>query len=179
MPVDASKSEPPTDREVVITRHLDAPASVVFEAFTKPEHLMRWFGPKGWPLTMCEMDFREGGRYRFAMTGPHGKEGAPFGGRYLEIVPNRRIVYDDSFERAHADRLVITITFDEHQGRTTLTIRTLFPSVASKTKHLEGGYAGGVGSSLDQLRYVVADLLGAEHRDLNQQLTNSREVIDG
>ena len=65
---------------------------------------MQWFGPKGWPITLCEMDFREGGRFRFAMTGPDGKQNTPFGGEYLEIVPNRKIVYDNAFELPDAPR---------------------------------------------------------------------------
>ena len=80
------------ERELVVIRDFDVPARFLFEAYSKPEHLKRWFGPKGYPLTVCEVDFRVGGRFRFAMTGPDGKQNTPFGGEYLEIVPNRKIV---------------------------------------------------------------------------------------
>lgn len=146
------------DREVVITRLFDAPARLLFEAYSKPEHIMRWFGPKGWPVTLCEMDFRAGGRYRFAMTSPDGTQGMPFGGEYLEIVPDRKIVYDDSFESAGAERMVVTVTFEEDAGKTTLTIHTLFASVAMKEAHMGAGYSQGVGSSLDQLGELVAGM---------------------
>ncbi len=86
MPANAAASESIADREVVITRTYDAPARLLFEAWSKPEHLMKWFGPVGWPLTLCEVDFRKGGRFRFAMTGPSGQQNTPFGGEYLEIV---------------------------------------------------------------------------------------------
>src|SRR4029078_10639835 len=113
MPADRSTA----DRELVITRVFDVPARYLFEAYSKPEHLKRWFGPKGWPLTLCEVDFRVGGRYRFAMTGPSGEQNTPFGGEYLEIVPDRKIVFDNGFELPGARRMVMTITFDEKGGR--------------------------------------------------------------
>ncbi len=151
------------DREVVITRVFDAPARLLFEAYSKPEHVTKWFGPKGWPVTLCEMDFRKGGRFRFALTGPDGKQGTPFGGEYLEIVPNRKIVYDNGFETPGAEKMVVTITYEEQAGKTTLTIHTLFASVAMKNEHVGGGYERGVGSGLDQLADVVADLRTKEH----------------
>ncbi len=146
------------DREVVITRVFDVPAHLLFEAYSKPEHIMRWFGPEGWPVTHCEMDFRVGGRYRFAMTGPDGKQNTPFGGEYLEIVPDRKIVYDDSFESPGAEQMVVTVTFEEDAGQTTLTIATLFASIAMKEEHMGAGYSQGVGSGLDQLAELVAEM---------------------
>lgn len=150
--------EPVSARELVITRAIDAPAHLLFEAFRTPEYLMQWYGPKNWPLTHCEVDFRVGGRYRFAMTGPDGKQNTPFGGEYLEIVPNEKIVYDDAWETPDSETMVVTVTFDEHDGKTTLTIRTLFSSVAMKNKHLGMGVVQGTNSSLDQLEDVVAAL---------------------
>ncbi len=147
---------PIADREVVITRVFDVPARFLFEAYSKPEHVMKWFGPKGWPLTLCEMDFRVGGRFRFAMTGPDGRQNRPFGGEYLEIVPNRKIVYDNAFETPGAEKMLVTITCDEWAGKTTLTVHTLFASMAMKNEH--GGYAQGIGSGLDQLAGVVAGM---------------------
>jgi uncharacterized protein YndB with AHSA1/START domain/dihydrofolate reductase len=161
MRADASASEPVADRTVVITRVFDAPARLLFLAYSKPEHIMKWFGPKGWPVTMCEMDFRKGGRFRMAMTGPSGKQNTPFGGEYLEIVLNRKIVYDNGFESPGAERMVVTVTFDEKHGRTTLTISTLFGSVAMKNQHMGMGYERGTNSGLDQLEDVVAAMRAA------------------
>ena len=164
MSANDSGVEPIAEREVVITRVIDAPARLLFAAYSAPEHLMRWFGPPGWPLTLCEMDFRAGGRYRFAMSGPDGKQGLPFGGEYLEIVPNRKIVYTNAFEMPDAETMIVTITFDgdEQSGQTTLTVHTLFASVAMKHAHLGMGYEQGWGSMLDQLADVVAELRAQE-----------------
>jgi uncharacterized protein YndB with AHSA1/START domain len=105
----------------------------------------------GYPVTMAEMDFRVGGRFRFAMTGPTGVQNPPFGGTYREIVPNRRIVYDNGFEQPGSGRMVVTITFEEMKGRTTITIHTLFDTVAMRNEHVGVGFTQGVGSGLDQL----------------------------
>jgi uncharacterized protein YndB with AHSA1/START domain len=155
---DDRAEEPIAEREVVITRVFDAPAHLLFAAYSTPEHLMKWLGPKNWPLTHCEVDFRVGGRYRFAMMGPDGHQNTPFGGKYLEIVPNKRIVFDDAFESPGAERMVVTVTFDEEDGKTTLTIHTLFESIAMKNKHLGAGFLIGFNSSLDQLADVVAEM---------------------
>ncbi len=165
MPASDRSAEPIAAREVVITRVIDAPARVLFTACSTPRHLRRWFGPAGWPLTLCEVDFRVGGRYRFAMTGPDGQQGMPFGGEYLEIVANRKIVYTNTFETPGAETMIVTIIFaeDEQSGQTTLTIHTLFASVAMKHAHLGAGLEEGLGSALDQLANVVAELRAQEH----------------
>jgi uncharacterized protein YndB with AHSA1/START domain len=156
--------EPIAEREVVIRRVFDAPARLLFKAYSTPEHLTRWFGPPGWLLTLCEMDFRVGGRLRLAMTGSDGKQGTPFGGKYLEIVPKRKIVYTGAFETPGAEAMTVTITFDEDEksGQTTLTIHTLFASVAMKNEHLGLGYAQSWGFILDQLADVVAEMHAKE-----------------
>lgn len=154
--------EPASEREAVIRRVFDAPARLLFEAYSTPEHVMQWYGPKGWPLTLCEMDFRVGGRYRFAMTGPDGQQNTPFGGEYLEIVPNRKIVHDTAFEMPGAPRMIVTMTYEEEDDKTTLTIRTLFESIAMKNEYVGSGMMQGYGSALDQLADVVAELRGAK-----------------
>jgi uncharacterized protein YndB with AHSA1/START domain len=162
MPTDPSTLEPQSAREVTITRVFDAPARLLFEAFSKPEYVKQWFGPRGWPVTLCEMDFRVGGRYRFAMTGPDGQQNTPFGGEYLEIVPNYKIKYDNAWEEPGAETMVVTFTYDERDGKTTLSIHTLFASVAMRDLHVGGGIEEGINSGLDQLEEVVADLRVAE-----------------
>ena len=157
-----SANEPVADREVVITRIFDAPARLLFEAYSKPEHLMKWFGPVGWPLTLCEVDFRKGGRFRFAMTGPSGKQNTPFGGEYLEIVPNQKIVFDNAFELPGAEKMIMTVTFEERDGRTTLTLHTLFASAAMKASHVGAGFVEGTNSGYDQLVDVVAGMKARE-----------------
>ena len=148
-----------SSRSITITRLFDAPPHLVFLAHSKPEHVKRWFGPVGWPLTMCEMDFRTGGSFRFAMTGPTGVQNPAFGGNYLEIVPNERIVYDNSFELPGAETMVTTVTFEEQPGgRTLLTHHTVFGSLAMHATHIGAGFEAGTNSGLDQLEDVVAEL---------------------
>ena len=152
------KDESLAARELVLTRVFDAPARLLFEAYSKPEHLLKWFGPAGWPLTLCEVDFRVGGRYRFAMTGPNGQQNTPFGGKYLEIVPNQRLVFDNQFETEGAEQMIMTVTFSEQAGKTTVTLHTLFGSVAMKELHVRGGFEAGTSSAYDQLAAVVRNL---------------------
>ena len=165
-PMQTASTASPSDRLVTITRVFDAPARLVFLAHSAPEHIKRWFGPRDWPVTSCEMDFRVGGRFRFTMTGPDGVMGPPFGGQYLDIVPNRKIQYDNGFLRPgfeldDAEKMVTTITFDEADGKTTLTMRTVFGSDQMYNDHVGQGFIIGVNSGLDQLEEVVAELAGA------------------
>jgi uncharacterized protein YndB with AHSA1/START domain len=149
------------DRVVIITRTLNAPASLVFKALSRPEHVVKWFGPKGWPLTLCEMDFRVGGRFRFAMTGPSGVQNTPFGGEYLEIVPDRKIVYDNGFETPGAEKMIVTLTLTEEGGKTLLTMHTLFASVEMHDTHVGYGFVKGTNSGLDQLEDVVREMVAS------------------
>ena len=158
MSASAAASRQLADRTVVVTRAFHAPARLVFEAMSKPEHVMKWFGPVGWPLTLCEMDFRVGGKFRFAMTGSSGVQNTPFGGTYREIVPNRRIVYDNGFEIPGAGRMIVTIDLDEKGGRTTLTMSTLFGTVEMCREHVGMGFNQGVNSGYDQLADLLAKM---------------------
>jgi uncharacterized protein YndB with AHSA1/START domain len=128
------------DREIVLTRVFDAPRELVFEAWTKPEHAMKWFGPKGFTCTLHEMDVRVGGRWRFDMTAPDGKL-YPNRIEYLEIVPNERLVFWHSSDIDNdPKRFYVTITFDMQQNnKTVVTLRQLHPSKA----HRDAGIAFG------------------------------------
>lgn len=151
-------TESESDRQIIITRQFDAPARILFLAHSKPEHVKQWFGPIDWPLTTCEMDFRVGGRYHFAMTGPNDEAGPPFGGEYLEIEPDRRIVYTNGFDEPGSPRFVTEITFEEQGGKTTLTQVTTFETKAVRDQYVELGYVEGTNSAYDQLGDVVAAL---------------------
>jgi uncharacterized protein YndB with AHSA1/START domain len=146
------------ERELTITRVFDAPARTLFAAYSKPEYVLRWFGPVGYPLSLCEMEFRVGGRYRFAMKGPDGELMTPFGGEYLEIVPDRKIAYSNTMEHPGAETMIVTVTFDEQGPRTVLTIHTLFASIAQLKTHVRMGYEQGVASGLAQLADVVSSM---------------------
>jgi uncharacterized protein YndB with AHSA1/START domain len=164
----AQTIEPEADRTAVITRHMQVPAKHLFAAHAEGRHIMRWFGPVGYPVTQCDYDFRVGGRWRMVMTGPDGKDGPPFGGEFLEIVPDRRIVYTDGFEDGtggdmnlkHArGRIVFTTTFaDQSDGTTIVTVSVLFASVAMKDEFLGVGMVEGLNSGLDQWEDVAREL---------------------
>src|SRR3954462_9852969 len=87
----------PSDREIVITRVFDAPRRLVWEALTNPEHVPHWFGPRGWTLPVCQMDFRPGGAWRFVVHGPDGTD-MGMRGVYQEITPPERLVSTESFD---------------------------------------------------------------------------------
>jgi uncharacterized protein YndB with AHSA1/START domain len=104
----ALKVTTPTDREIVLTRVFDAPRRLVFDAFTKPELLKRWFGPRGWSLVVCEVDLKVGGTFRFVLEGPDGKK-MGMRGIYREIVPPERSVHMESFDDFPGESQVITV----------------------------------------------------------------------
>ena len=145
-------------REITMTRTFDAPAHLVFEAYSTREHLMKWFGPEGYPVTMCEIDFRVGGKWRMAMTGPEGVQQTPFGGEYREIIPNKKIVFDNGFEEPGAPRMVMTVILDEDGSRTKLTFHTLFESEEMAKEYAELGFVDGTASGLDNLADLLASL---------------------
>ncbi|MGE0445532.1 MAG: SRPBCC domain-containing protein [Vicinamibacterales bacterium] len=113
-----------SDREVVVTRTFNAPARIVFEAWTTPELFMRWWLPKsmGMVLRSCEMDVRPGGTYRLAFE----PDGMAFFGTYLEVTPPTRLVWTN--EESDEGGTVTTVTFEERDGQTLLVMRELYPS---------------------------------------------------
>ena len=113
-----------SDRELVVTRTFDAPARIVFEAWTKPELFKRWWAPKsmGMSIESCEMDVRVGGGYRLKFTG----EAMEFFGRYVEVKPPSRLAWTN--DEGGADGPVTTLTFEEKGGKTLLTLTELYPS---------------------------------------------------
>ena len=124
---------------MVLTRLFDAPPSMVFEAWSTPKGLARWWGPKDFTLPSCEVDFRPGGAYRMVMRGPDGKD-YPFHGSYREIVPNERIVFNAVVDHGSETFEVLTVvTFVEEGSGTRLTVRQAVPAARDAAKgQLEG-----------------------------------------
>jgi uncharacterized protein YndB with AHSA1/START domain len=116
-----------SDREVVVTRTFDAPARLVFEAWRKPELFKQWWVPRSMGMTLrsCELDVRTGGKYRLVF-GDDPANSMAFFGKYLDVVPNRRIVWTN--EESGADGSVTTVTFEEKNGKTTLVMSELYPT---------------------------------------------------
>lgn len=140
----------PSDREIVITRVFNAPCRLVFEAWTTPEHVRHWYGPADLTLSVCEIDLRPGGSYRYVLRDAAGQEYA-FSGVYREVVPHVRLVYTDRFEGAPVPGALVTVTFEEHDGKTTLTSRSLYPTVEARDAHIRSGMEQGMRDTLDRL----------------------------
>ena len=145
----------PTDRELVLTRVFDAPRDLVFEAFTTPELLKRWYGPPGWSFDRCEIDLRVGGRGRYVMRKPDGKVIGQYG-EYREIVPGERIVNTESWEDWNPGEILVTTRFMEDRGRTTFESTILFPTREVRDQLLRSGMADHAGAVYEQLAGLLA-----------------------
>ncbi len=130
-----------SDRDLVATRTVDAPARLVFEAWTKPELMMRWWAPKSFGITFlsCEIDARTGGSYRFVFGHPASDRPMAFFGRYIEVTPPTRIVWTNEEE---ADGAVTTATFEERDGRTRVVVHDLYPSKEALDAAVASGSTG-------------------------------------
>ena len=148
----------PSDREITLTRVFDAPRQMVFDAFSKPELLKRWFGPRGWSLVVCEVDFRVGGGFRFVMRGPDGKD-MGMRGVYREIVAPERIVATEKFDDSwYAGEAVDTTVFVEQGGQTTVTTTVRYESKEARDGVLATPMATGVAESYDTLAAYLASV---------------------
>jgi uncharacterized protein YndB with AHSA1/START domain len=145
----------PTDRELVLTRVFDAPKGLVFEAFTTPDLLRRWYGPPGWSFDLCEIDLRVGGRWRYVMRKPDGKTVGQHG-VYREIASGERIVNTESWEDWNPGEILVTTRFTEERGRTTFESTIRFPSQAVRDQLLQSGMADEAEAVYDQLAGLLA-----------------------
>ena len=147
----------PSDRELAMTRVFDAPCSMVFDAWTKPELLKRWLGVFGsWTFAVCEVDLRVGGKYRFVWRGKDGNEMA-MGGVYREIVRPERIVCTEKFDDPwYEGDAIDTTTFVERAGKTTMTTTVLYASKEIRDAVLKSPMESGVAKSYDKLAEVLA-----------------------
>jgi uncharacterized protein YndB with AHSA1/START domain len=147
----------PSDREVVLTRRFAAPRSLVFEAWTRPELLKRWFGRKGWTLPVCEVDLRVGGAWRYVMRGPDGRE-MGMRGVYREIAAPERLVYTEAFDD-YPGESVVTGVFEESDGWTLMTHTVLCESQQIRDAILATGMEKGAGETYDRLEELLATLV--------------------
>jgi len=139
------------ERELVITRTFDAPRRLVFAAWSKPENLAHWWGPKGFTLPKCEVDFRPGGLFHFVMRGPDGKD-YPFRGSYLEIVEPERIVFQGVIHDEPGHQVWTTVTFAEENGKTHLTVQQTYSFESDATRGAPDGWK----QTLERLADFVA-----------------------
>jgi len=146
-----------SDREVVVTRTFDAPARIVFQAWTTPELLMKWWTPKSFGITFisCEADVRTGGTYRFVMGHPDFDQPMTFHGRYLEVEPPKKIVWTNEEGEPGS---VTTVTFEEKDGKTHLLLSDVHPSKAALDEELASGAISGYPEQFNQLDILLKSL---------------------
>jgi len=140
----------PSEREIVSTRVFDAPRDLVFEAHTSCEHMSHWWGPRKYEFASCEFDFRPGGSWRIVHRGPEG-DIPGFRGEFREIVRPERIVWTFEWEGVPGHVSVQTATFEEHDGKTTLTATALFDTVEDRDGMLQSGMEEGAADTYDRL----------------------------
>jgi uncharacterized protein YndB with AHSA1/START domain len=144
------------DHEIIITRVFNAPRALVFSAWTDPKHVEQWWGPQGFKSSECQIDLREGGVFRLQMHGPDGVR-CPCNGIYREVVEPERIVYIGAPDDGHPcgaglpPRAIVTVTFTELDGKTTLTIHTRLESAADRDAAVKAGFHPGWSQSLERL----------------------------
>lgn len=156
---DTFTSTTPSDREIRLTRLFDAPRQLLFEAMTKPEHVKQWWGVLSdkHSVTVCEIDLRVGGAWRFVGRGPQG-DYPGFYGEYREIVPPERLVFTEFFEPFPGNGSLVTSEFTEEHGKTRLTVTALYESLEIRDMVIQTGMEKGAATSYDRLEEVAAGL---------------------
>ena len=149
------------DRELVLTRLINAPREKVYRAWTDPELLKQWFAPKPYTTPIVEVDVRPGGSAYFVMRGPDGKD-LPNRGVYLEVVPNEKLVSTDAYvaawEPSEKPFMTLILTFEDEGGKTRYTARVRHWTVADREAHEKMGFHEGWGLCTDQLEALVAKI---------------------
>lgn len=150
-----------SDRELVLTRVIDAPRAKVFKAWTDPELLKQWFAPRPYTTPVAELDVRPGGANLVVMRDPEGKD-HPNRGVYLEVVENERLVFTDAYTRAWEPSekpfMTVILSFEDEGGKTRYTARARHWTVADRETHEKMGFDQGWGLCTDQLAALVAKL---------------------
>lgn len=144
-----------SERELVVSRVFDCPARIVFDAWTKPELLKRWWTPKSFGITFisCEADARAGGSYRFVFGHPASEQPMEFFGRYIEVTPHSRLVWTN--DEGGEDGAVTTVTFEERGSQTLVVLRDVYPSKEALDGAVASGSTSGFGESFQQLEELL------------------------
>jgi uncharacterized protein YndB with AHSA1/START domain len=156
-----------SERELVVTRTINSPPRIVFEAWIKAELFQRWWVPKSLGLTLlsCELDVRVGGAYRLVFRHPAAPEPMAFHGRYLEVTPPSRLVWTN--EEAGANGQITTVTFEERAGQTLLVMHELYPSKEALDEAIRSGSTSGdmdeTFNQLDELLTSTTSEFGVDH----------------
>jgi len=148
-----------SDREFVVTRTINGPARLVFKAWSDPDLFRQWWTPKSFGMTIvsCEMDVRTGGSYRLVISHPEMGEPMAFFGKYLDVVPNARIVWTNE-EGGEDEGAVTTVTFEERGGQTLVVWHDLYPSKEALDEAMVSGATSGFDEQFGQLEVVLGAL---------------------
>ncbi len=151
-----STVERKSERELVVTRTINGPARLVFDAWTKPELFKRWWVPKSAPMSLlsCELDARAGGKYRLVFAA--GGQTMEFFGKYIEVTPHSRLVWTN--DEGEEEGPVTTVTFEERGGQTVVTVHDLYPSKEALDAAVASGSTEGMPAQLEQLEELVVTL---------------------
>ena len=154
----AVKVTTPSDREAVITRVVDAPRGMVFDAHTKPELVQRWLlGPPGWTMPVCEIDLRVGGKYRYEWRSADG-ESMGMGGTFTEIVRPSRIVATQVFDQDWTGgETIVSTDIVEKNGKSTITTTVRYSSRAARDAALQTGMASGMEMGYERLESLLTE----------------------
>ena len=147
----------PEDEQILITREFDAPRHLVYRAWTTPDLVKRWWSGNRGETTIAEIDLRVGGTWRCVVVTEDGFEAA-FRGEYREIVPNERIVATEVYEGIPEGEALNTVTFDEADGRTTLTVLVEHASKEARDAHVDSGMEVGMQEGMDLLEQIAISL---------------------
>jgi uncharacterized protein YndB with AHSA1/START domain len=150
-------AERKSERETVVTRTFNGPARIVFEAWTKPELLKRWWTPKslGMSFLSCEIDARTGGTYRFVFGHAASEQPVAFFGRYIEVTPHSRLVWTND---EGGDGPVTTVTFEEKSGKTLVVMHDLYPSKQALDDAIASESMAEMSESFEQLDELLVTL---------------------
>src|SRR3954468_1346422 len=144
-----------SERELVVTRTFNAPARMLFDAWTKPELLKRWWAPKSFGVSFisCEADVRAGGTYRFVFGHPASKQPMEFFGRYIEVTPHSRLVWTN--DEGGEGGAVTTVTFEQRGAETLVVMHDLYPSKEALDGAIASGSTGGFSETFEQLDQLL------------------------
>jgi uncharacterized protein YndB with AHSA1/START domain len=147
-----------SDRELVVRRTVEAPARLVFEAWTRPDLFQRWWAPKSFGVSLIsyEADVRTGGGYRLVMGHPSSEQPMAFFGRYIEVTPPSRLVWTN--DEGDEDGPVTTVTFEEQDGATRVVVHELYPSKEALDEAMASGSTSGWGEQFEQLDDLIVIL---------------------
>jgi uncharacterized protein YndB with AHSA1/START domain len=166
----------PSDREIVFTRVFNAPRDLVFKVYTDPKLIPQWWGPRHLTTTVDKMDVRPGGLWRFVQHMPNGSDYASKG-VYREIVPPERIVGTFEFEGRPGHVAVETATFEDHDGKTKLTLRVFFDTVEDRDLALKSGAEKGAAETQDRLSELLGRLPTNYTRGAAETAASGQELV--